>query len=94
MVDEWLAGVVGMLMGGALGVYGRKHWASVQFTASDTLARKGVAVLMNGEIVESRRTIKAPVATLLRHHGRGAPSHYVYVGRNDANEHVFQLAVD
>ena len=59
--------------------------------AAGELARPGMAVFMDGDAVVSRRRIKSPQYEQLRHHGRGKPDAFVYVGRNDANEHVFQL---
>ncbi len=90
----WLVGLVMFLSGFACGYVGRMRHKALSDVASETLARPGTAVLMHGDLEVSRRKIKAPTYELQRYHGRHRKDAYVYVGRNDRNEYVFQLVTD
>lgn len=90
----WLVGLVAFLCGAALGVVVRRSWLVTHYDRAVDGATAGTAVLMHGDVAVSRRRVKAPQYEQLRHHGRGKPDAYVYVGRNDAGEYVYQLVTD
>ena len=80
---------IAFLAGFLAGWFTRKHHAGVIHQVTEG-ASAGTAVLMDGDVVVSRRKVRGPQYEQLRHHGRGKPDAYVYVGRNDAGEYVMQ----
>lgn len=91
---EWVIGLVAFLAGGAVGVLVRPSWIVTRYDRVMEGVSSGTAVLMRGDVLVSRRKIYAPQYEQLKHHGRGKPDAYVYVGRNDAGEYVYQLVTD
>lgn len=82
-------GLLGFVLGLVLGYVLRPI---TRRSARPIDASAGVAVLMRGDQILSRRRLHRPTATIPRYHGRGAVEMYVYTGRNNANELVYRKA--